>query len=84
MPLPTTDDIRLIEVSLCSFTEDNLRGVAARLGVSLGAIRHYLAVGKPNAETDRAIHFVTGMYPAHGLKPSRPDSPTSWERIMAD
>lgn len=87
MPLPTTDDLTFIEVSLCKFSDADIRGIAAHVVVPEERVRAFLA---DQSDRDSAIYhacwFIARMYPIRSFRgmPPKLVRPTAWERIMAD
>jgi len=70
-----TEEIKFHSVSLVTFTPDQIRQVAERLGVVEEDVRAYLAGKRPQMQSiDTTFYQVTGCYPFRMVNASDPQS----------
>jgi hypothetical protein len=62
-------EIRFTEVSLVTFTDDDIRKVANLTGRDEDNIREFLAGKRPDPILYHAFHYVTGCYPISQHRP---------------
>jgi len=68
-PTSEVTECRFDGISLCTFTDKDLQGVADHLSVPVADIEAYLSGPDRVTKIDQAFHFITGMYP---IRPTPP------------
>ena len=58
-------DLKLVDISFVSYTDQNITDIAEHAGVTEKALRQYLGgEGIKDGHIDKSCHWITGCYPA--------------------